>query len=104
MVLFVTPVESTTLAAVAFDHASQCLWLTFRSGAIYCYFGVPSPVHQDLLAAPSKGAYFNRYIRGRYAFQRLALTAHDDAAPAPPQTATDPPSPLAERSDLLPHP
>ncbi len=67
-----TSVESTTLAAVAYDSSTEMLRLQFRSRAIYCYFGVPSRTWQQLIMAESKGAYFNRNIRGRFPFQRLA--------------------------------
>ena len=64
------PVESTTLATVAYDFAAQLLRLQFRSREVYFYFGVPPAVQQALLAATSKGAYFNRNIRDRFPFQR----------------------------------
>jgi hypothetical protein len=67
-----TAVESTTLAGVAYDSSTEGLRLEFRSRAFYCYFGVPPAIWQQLMAAESKGAYFNRYIRGRFPFQRLA--------------------------------
>jgi len=63
-------VESTTLAFIAYDASAQRLWLEFRSRAVYCYLGVPPAVHQALLDASSKGAYFNRSIRGRFPYQR----------------------------------
>jgi hypothetical protein len=71
-----TVVESTTLTTVAYDRASQVLRLEFRSRAAYCYFGVPPGVHQDLMAADSKGSYFNRNIRGRYPYHRLPDADH----------------------------
>jgi hypothetical protein len=46
--------------------------LEFRSGAIYRYFAVPPAVFQGLIAAESKGAYFNRHVRNRFRCQRLA--------------------------------
>lgn len=61
-----TVVESTTLAAVAYDDVRELLRLEFRSRAIYQYFGVPPAVHQALLQAASKGSYFNKVIRGRF--------------------------------------
>lgn len=66
-----TAVESTTLAAVAFDPVRRLLQLEFRSGAVYQYFNVPEAVHQALVDAPSKGAYFNRTIRNRFLYRRL---------------------------------
>jgi hypothetical protein len=71
-----TAVKSTTLTTVAYDTASQMLRLEFRSRAVYCYFGVPPRVHQDLLAANSKGSYFNRNIRGRFPYHRLTEDDH----------------------------
>jgi hypothetical protein len=40
--------------------------LEFRDGAIYRYFAVPAAVYDDLLAADSKGSYFNKQIRGLF--------------------------------------
>ena len=66
-----TAVESTTLSTVAYQPLDQVLCLEFRSRAVYCYFGVPQSVYQDLLAADSKGSYFNRYIRGRFPYRLM---------------------------------
>jgi hypothetical protein len=63
----VISVESTTLAALAYDDVGQ-VQLEFRSRTIYRYFGVPAAVHQALLLAPSKGSYFNRFIRGSFPY------------------------------------
>ena len=62
-----TRVESSTLRALAYDDGRGILQLEFRSRAIYHYYGVPAPVYEALLGAPSKGSYFNRVIRGRFA-------------------------------------
>ena len=43
------------LSSTVYDASRQLLWLEFQSGAVYCYFGVPPQVHQDLISAPSKG-------------------------------------------------
>ena len=69
--MLATDVESTTLARVAYDATGQLLWLKFRSHAVYCYFGVPAAIHQALLEADSKGAYFNRHIRDCFPHQRV---------------------------------
>ncbi len=70
----ITAVESTTLAALAYDDAHEILQLEFRSHAIYRYFGVPAPVYEALLAAPSKGRYFNQAIRGNFPCARASNT------------------------------
>jgi len=67
--MIIKPVESTTLAGIAYDAVAQVLYLEFRDKTAYRYFGVPSSVCRDLSAA-SKGAYFHRAIRGRFSYQR----------------------------------
>lgn len=68
----VAAVESTTLAMVGYDEAGELLQLEFRSGAVYQYFGVHAAVYGALLEAPSKGQYFNRAIRGRFAYRLVS--------------------------------
>lgn len=68
----ITAVESTTLTALGYDEAHEILQLEFRSRAIYLYFGVPAPVYEALLAAASKGTYFNRAIRGNFRYSRAS--------------------------------
>ena len=63
-------VQSTTLVAMAYDVDQQMLQLEFRDRSVYRYFGVPANLYQDLLDAPSKGKYFNRFIRERFAYVR----------------------------------
>jgi hypothetical protein len=66
-----TPLQSSLLSSIAYSiHAT--LELEFRSGAIYRYFAVPYTVFEGLIAAESKGAYFNRNVRNRFRYQRLA--------------------------------
>lgn len=77
----VMPVASTTLVTIGYDHGTQLLRLQFHSRTVYYYYGVSVDVYQSLLLAPSKGAYFNRNIRGRFPFQKL-LTIQP-SAPAP---------------------
>ncbi len=63
------PLESSLLASAAYSDAT--LELEFRNGSIYRYFAVPPEVFQALLAAQSKGAYFNQSIRDHFPFQRV---------------------------------
>lgn len=81
MPLIVAAVQSTTLATVAYDHRTEILRLEFRNGAVYSYSGVPALIHRALLTAPSKGAYFNRNIRGRFPYQKLETAHHDTDVP-----------------------
>ena len=61
---------SSVLAAMTYS-LDATLDLVFRSGRIYRYFAVPPPIVDGLIAAESKGAYFNRYVRTRFRYQRL---------------------------------
>lgn len=64
-------VNSTLLASVTYDAGESILQLEFCDGAIYRYFGIPSTIHNGLLAADSKGSYFNRQIRRCFRYTRL---------------------------------
>ena len=64
-------VVSSLLSSIEYS-IEAILELEFRSGAIYQYFGVPQAVFQELIAAESKGAYFNRHVRNCFRYQRLA--------------------------------
>ena len=65
------PVVSSLLASVAYS-IDATLDLEFLSGATYRYFSVPEAVFQGLVTAESKGVYFNRNLRNRFPYQRLA--------------------------------
>jgi hypothetical protein len=65
------PVDSTLLACVTYHNAQLLLDLEFRDGAIYRYFAVPAATYDDLLAAESKGSFFNQNIRNRFRYTRL---------------------------------
>ena len=61
-------VDSTTLRTVSYDAERQLLRIEFQNRSVYQYFEVPAAVYQELMQAPSKGAYFNRSIRPRFDF------------------------------------
>jgi hypothetical protein len=58
---------STALAAAAYQAEGGQLTLWFRNGGVYVYREVPATLHAQLLAAPSKGGYYHRHLRGRFA-------------------------------------
>jgi len=67
-------VESATLSTISYDSRKRLLELEFANAMIYRYFDVPADVHAKLLAAPSKGRFFNLCIRGRFAFRRAVAS------------------------------
>lgn len=58
-------VSSRALRAVGYDGHTLAVMFT-TSDTVYLYPGVPEWVYLDLMAADSMGAYYNRFIRGRY--------------------------------------
>ena len=67
-------VQSAPLSTVAYDAPHEILRIEFRDRSVYQYFGVPASVYEALLQAPSKGAYFNRAIRGCFPYVRSLLS------------------------------
>jgi hypothetical protein len=64
-------VHSSLLASIGYS-ANATLELEFRSGALYRYFAVPKAVFLGLIAAESKGSYFNRNVRNLFSYERVA--------------------------------
>lgn len=53
-----------------YDEAHRRLDVEFVSGRLYAYHEVPPRIAEGMRRAPSKGGYFNRRIRDRFAFTR----------------------------------
>lgn len=62
--MILTTVSSTAIAAIGW--AGGVLRVLFHNGRAYDHPGVPYVIYLGLLLAPSTGAYYNAYIRGRY--------------------------------------
>jgi len=66
------PVQSSNLASVGYDSASQILEIEFNHGGIYQYFNVPTHIHDGLMSAGSKGTYFDQNIKkGGYPYNKV---------------------------------
>jgi hypothetical protein len=59
-----TPVDSSAIRAVGYD--GHTLTVEFHNGTTYEHPGVPHSVYIEFMRASSMGAYYNRYIRGKY--------------------------------------
>jgi hypothetical protein len=59
-------VNSSAMYRVEYDEGGRRLEIWFNGTGQYSYFGVPPSVYAGLLAASSKGGYFNDHIRDRY--------------------------------------
>jgi hypothetical protein len=64
--------NSSNLKEVA--HQDDTLYVRFLSGdATWKYTGVPASVFDEMMAAPSKGSYFSRNIKGNSAYKAEKL-------------------------------
>jgi hypothetical protein len=59
-------VNSTAMLAVGYDPSTQRMKVTFQQGDTYDFCRVPQRVFDGLLRAPSKGTYYNDFIKDRY--------------------------------------
>ncbi len=56
-------VESRSIRSIGYDPKRSTLEIEFQHGRIYQYFDVPRLVHEQLMAASSKGAGFQEFVR-----------------------------------------
>jgi hypothetical protein len=61
-----TPVKSSSIRSVGYDDSSSLLEIEFNNGGIYQYLTVPKSAYDSLIAAASKGKYFDQLIKDRY--------------------------------------
>ena len=59
-----TLVSSSAIRALSYD--GYTLSVEFHNSGSYDHPGVPESVYRGLMSAPSIGAFYNRYIRGKY--------------------------------------
>lgn len=64
-------VDSSNLKSIGYAEDRQILALEFISGSIYHYRGVPPEVFEAFGAAPSRGAFFAKQIKGKFTAERM---------------------------------
>lgn len=66
-------VLSSNVAAIGHDAQRAVLFVRFHDGArLYRYDGVQLDVYRAFLAAPSKGHFLARHVKGNYPHRRVA--------------------------------
>ncbi len=75
--------KSSLLQAATYQQEAAILEVALRGGAVYRYFGVPAQTYEELLQAPSKGAYFNGHVRSRFAYTKILPTQPNDSESCP---------------------
>ena len=58
-----TQLASSCLAKAFYQEDLSTLQIHFHNGSVYNYSGLPRPIFDAFLAAPSKGSFFHRHIR-----------------------------------------
>jgi hypothetical protein len=59
-------VDSSAISRIEYDPSTRQLFVTFRGGGTYTYYGVPPEVYEAFLRAPSKGRFHAEHIHKRY--------------------------------------
>lgn len=62
-------VDSSNISHLGHDGSDT--WIRFKSGGLYRYSGVPAQVHQDFVAADSKGSFFRQHLAGKYKHSKV---------------------------------
>lgn len=66
-----TLVTSRNITSIGYDPTTCVLEVEFKTG-IYQYYNVPADIFESLMQAPSKGSFFDQYVRkAGYAFAKL---------------------------------
>lgn len=69
---FVETPDSTAFSQIGYSENRQDLVIQFKeSGAYYVYHDVPGDVWDALLAADSRGGYYNREIKGNFDCEKI---------------------------------
>ena len=78
------PVASSLIRSVGYDPAGCILEVELiEPNRVYTFYDVPFSVYDELLEAPSKGTYFNDFIRDLYAYEET------DGPPSPAPEPSD---------------
>lgn len=65
-------IESSQIAAIAFDDVSGVLQIDFQTGSRYWYHGVEKDVVKQLTEAESKGKFFSVRIKPNYPYEQVS--------------------------------
>jgi hypothetical protein len=54
-----------------YDEPSRTLFVAFHSGQLYAYDGVEPETYAAMRRAVSRGRFFMKHVRGRYAYGKV---------------------------------
>ncbi|EOD8991803.1 KTSC domain-containing protein [Klebsiella variicola] len=64
-------VSSSNIMSAGYDPASETMEIEFKDGAVYQYYNVSEHLYSQFESAPSKGQFFNIYIKNAVPFSRV---------------------------------
>jgi len=70
--------NSSQILSIGYDPSILRLEIEFKpfagqtSSSVYIYDNVAAETYTELMRAPSKGSYFQKYIKGNYVFKKVA--------------------------------
>jgi hypothetical protein len=62
---------SAVIAAYDYDAQTRTLTIRYHSGKVYNYLKVPEKVFKEMRSTMVKGIWFNRNIKGKYAYEEV---------------------------------
>ena len=62
---------SSFIVSIGYDITRKMMFVEFKSGSIFAYKRIPKAIHNGLIAASSKGNFFNNNVRNVYKGVRL---------------------------------
>lgn len=66
------PVESSNLSSIGYSADRKVLAIMFKSGELFQYQNVPLALWTAFEAAPSKGKFFHKAVRGKFQAEKLS--------------------------------
>ena len=66
-----THVNSSNIAEIGYDIATQTLEIKFNNGMVYQYFDVPDHINTDIMHDTSHGEYLAQHIKGVYRYSKV---------------------------------
>lgn len=64
-------VSSSNIRSIGYDPSSQTLEVEFTNSFVYQFYNISEQVFDALMAAPSKGQFFNSQIKNMYPYSRV---------------------------------
>jgi len=62
---------SSVIAHMKYNEHTNVLRITYVSGSVYDYIGVPPEVFEEMRVAQSKGTFLNYSIKGKYRYKKV---------------------------------